>query len=116
MITPTSIQGFLQEFNRENSTISEQEKELIEVVYIWYTEGFKILHQLKGIEIANKAQYLEIQEDLVRKYDLTILSLLGNTSYREAFDNLLQKLKQDDAKSHLENLLLLSSSPKSPPQ
>ncbi|GAM57695.1 hypothetical protein JCM19231_5771 [Vibrio ishigakensis] len=112
MIKPVSIQGYLQDFNQQSFTVSDEERDIIEVIHIWYTEGFKILSELKGIEIANKEQYLQIQENLVEKYDLTLLSLLNNKHYRTAFENILQKLKRDDAKVHLENLLLLASASK----
>lgn len=55
MIKPVSIQGYLQDFNQENLTVSEEERDIIEVIYIWYTEGFKVLHELKGVEIATKS-------------------------------------------------------------
>ncbi|GAM78216.1 hypothetical protein JCM19241_4921 [Vibrio ishigakensis] len=59
---------------------------------------------------------MQIQENLVEKYDSTLLSLLNNKHYLTAFENILQKLKRDEAKTHLENLLLLASAPKNSPQ
>lgn len=116
MIKPVFIQNYLQDFNQQRFIVSDEERDIIEVIHIWYTEGFKLLNELKDIEITNKEQYLQIQENLVEKYDLTLLSLLNNKHYRIAFESILQKLKRDEAKTHLEKLLLLARAPKNSPQ
>ncbi|GEA61943.1 hypothetical protein [Vibrio comitans] len=112
MIKPISIQTYLKSYQQGNSVNSEEEREIAEVIYIWYTEGFSILQNLKSIEISNKEKYLEVQENLVKKYDFTILSLLANKVYQNAFKNILSMLIEDEVKSHLSKLLLLSYSSK----
>ncbi|WP_188047944.1 hypothetical protein [Vibrio vulnificus] len=97
---PESYQ--LQDFD-----VPEEELEIREIVEVWYECAFLPDFNLEQIDIANKAELVATQTQVVNNYTSTLAFLLKSRVYRAALNRVLSVWRLEAAaKAQLELLLL----------
>ncbi|EKM22300.1 hypothetical protein VCHENC01_3783 [Vibrio harveyi] len=91
----------LQDFD-----VPEEELEIREIVEVWYKCAFLPDFNLEQIDIANKAELVATQTQVVNNYTSTLAFLLKNRVYRAALNRMLSIWTlEPSAKAQLELLL-----------
>ncbi|AQW60194.1 MULTISPECIES: hypothetical protein [Vibrio] len=91
----------LQDFD-----VPEEELEIREIVEVWYECAFLPDFNLEQIDIANKAELVATQTQVVNNYTSTLAFLLKSKVYRAALNRMLSIWTlEPSAKAQLELLL-----------
>ncbi|WP_117236137.1 hypothetical protein [Vibrio maerlii] len=91
---------------------SEHESELIEVLKVWFKDGFEPLIKLKASSIEDKEKYIDIQTKVLERTDKIVFLLLQSEVYRNALKSILDSWEPCEESDYIRELLILSEEKK----
>ncbi|PMH42206.1 hypothetical protein BCU68_14450 [Vibrio sp. 10N.286.49.B3] len=98
--------------NGDNLTLNdipEEELEIREVVSCWYEKGFQHLDRLESSDIDINKKSIEKHQQVISRYDSTLLFLLKNKAYHASLSRILTQWDRDSAAfAHIKGLLYIS--------